>query len=232
MNHAAMNWLTATANVRQHNVTKRKPRDLFEEKERAGLIALPPHRPETSVVHSIRSNSQFRVRWDTNLYSVPARYASSRLVLHLFADRLCFYHETNLIARHPRSYDRHQKIEDPDHERELVTQRQAARNSRWLAVFLQLHPKSEEFLTRLREKQLNARVHVNKIVALVEIYGRDAVVQGLTALELSAYNAQFVENLIQQRQRAGQLQPPGPLHVTRGADLLEIDLPEPDLSIY
>jgi transposase len=233
MNLAAMNWLTNTANVRNHNVTKRKPREFFEEKERAGLIALPPHQPDTSVVHSVRSNSQFRVRWETNLYSVPARYASSRLVLHLFADRLCFYHETNLIARHPRSYDRHQKIEDPDHDRELVAQRQAARNSRWLAVFLQLHPKSEEFLARLREKQLNARVHVNKIVALVEIYGRDAVVQGLTtALELSAYNAQFVENLIQQRQRARATPTPGPLHVTRGADLLEIDLPEPDLSIY
>ncbi len=64
MNHAAMNWLTATANVRQHNVTKRKPRDLFEEKERAGLISLPPHRPDTSVVHSIRSNSQFRMRFE------------------------------------------------------------------------------------------------------------------------------------------------------------------------
>jgi hypothetical protein len=39
-----------------------------------------------------------------------------------------------------------------------------------------------------------------------------------------------VTNLLEQRER---LKPePGVLHVTRGADLLELDIPETDLSIY
>jgi hypothetical protein len=33
-------------------------------------------------------------------------------------------------------------------------------------------------------------------------------------------------------QRARPLSEPGVLHLTRASDLLELDLPEPDLSIY
>ena len=49
-------------------------------------------------------------------------------------------------------------------------------------------------------------------------------------MEFGAYSAEYVANLLEQR---GRLQPePGALHITRGADLLELDLPETDLSIY
>ena len=49
------------------------------------------------------------------------------IILKTFADRLCIYHGEKLIAAHTRSYDRHQDFEDPEHGKELLDQRRAAR---------------------------------------------------------------------------------------------------------
>ena len=60
---------------------------------------------------------QFRVRLETNRYSVLADYAGQPVTLKAYPDRLCIYQQQQLIARHPRSYDRHQDFELPDHPR-------------------------------------------------------------------------------------------------------------------
>jgi hypothetical protein len=73
-----------------------------------------------------------RVVLDTNRYSVPALYASARLTLKLFADRLCIYHGANFVATHPRSYGRHRDFENPDHIKELLDQRRKARDAKLL----------------------------------------------------------------------------------------------------
>jgi hypothetical protein len=50
------------------------------------------------------------------------------------------------------------------------------------------------------------------------------------ALFFKACGADYVANLIEQRSRK---QPePSALHLTRRQDLLEIEVPEPDLNIY
>ena len=73
--------------------------------------------------------------------------------------------------------------------------------------------------------------HVQKILALVEIYGTDKVSRALQdAQEYKAYSCEYVANILEQRAR--QLPEPGALHLTRASDLLELDLPEPDLSVY
>jgi hypothetical protein len=57
---------------------------------------------------------------------VPSLYASQRLTLKAFADRLCLYHSHNLVASHPRCYERHRDFEKPDHVKELLDQRRRA----------------------------------------------------------------------------------------------------------
>ena len=71
---------------------------------------------------------------DTNRYSVSSLYASQRLLLKTFADRLCIYHGEKLIATHTRGYDRRQDFEDPDHGKELLDQRRV--NSRYFIWIL------------------------------------------------------------------------------------------------
>ena len=230
INTAGRHWLDAVANLRIRRETRRTPRELFAL-EAPTLRPLPALPADTAVTRIVRVTNQCRVVLDTNRYSVPSLYASQRLTLMVFADRLCLYHAHNLVATHPRSYERHRDFENPDHVRELLDQRHRARDSKWLLCFYALSPKAEFYHGQLTARSLTARVHVNKIVAMAGIYGPEKVARALEdAIECQAFSSQYIENILQQRERPNPV--PGPLHLTRRADLLDLDLAPADLTPY
>jgi hypothetical protein len=230
INTAARQWLDTVANVRVHKETRARPCDLLAADQEA-MHPLPPLPADTSVARLVRVTNRCRVTLDTNRYSVPHRYASQQLMLHVCAQRLCLYHDHQLVATHPRSYQRHCDFEDPDHVKELLNQRQRAREAKWLTAFLALTPQAEEYHRQLLARHLNPRVHVRNIIALSEIHGAETVAQAIhDAIECHAYSSQYIENILAQRQRP-TIQP-GPLHLTRRADPLDLDLPPADLSAY
>jgi transposase len=230
LNPAARQWLDQVANVRLHAQTHQKPDDLFVQ-EKPQLRPLPTLPYEAGVVSPVRANSQFRVIVDTNRYSVPARYASTLLTLKRFPDRLCFYHQDQLIAEHVRRYDRHQDYEHPDHALPLRLQRHQAHHQQLWLRFCALSPQAADYGRQLEQRRSCPRHHVQKIVALSEIYGPEKVARALAdAAHYHAYSAEYIANILEQRAR--QLPEPGALHLTRQSDLLELDLPEPDLSVY
>lgn len=179
----------------------------------------------------MRASSRFRVNYDTNRYSVPAQYASTALTCKVYPDRLCIYHREKLVARHPRCYDRYQDQEDPDHPKALLAQRRNAREQKLLGRFLALSSKAEAYYQALAQRRLNPRHHVQKIVALSEIYGIDAVARAMEdAFVFQAFSCEYITNLLESRKRL--FPEPGALHLTRRQDLLDLELPEPDLSLY
>lgn len=230
VNPAARQWLAEVANVRVHGATRQKPLELFSA-EKPAMLPLPAQPYDTGTPRPVRASNRFRVVVDTNRYSVPAEYAGARLLLKSYADRLCLYHNGELVARHVRRYDRHQDIEDPDHPKALLQQRHAAREQRLLMQFLKLSPKAEEYHRQLAERRMNPRHHLRQIVALSEIYGRDKTARAIEdAFLCQAFGCHYIANILEQRERI--LPEPGALHLTRRQDLLDLELPEPDLSIY
>ena len=230
VNTAARQWMGDIANVRNHGETRKQPVELFLI-EKPVLRPLPAVPADTSVTRMVRVTSRCRVVLDTNRYSVPALYASQRLTLKAFADRLCLYHSHNLVASHPRCYERHRDFENPDHVKELLAQRHRARDAKWLMTFYALSTQAEYYHQQLTARSLQARTHINKIVALTDIYGAEKVALALEdAIASQAFSSQYIENILQQRERHNPQ--PGPLHLTRRADLLEIHLPSADISLY
>jgi transposase len=230
VNPAVRQWLDSVANVRIHGTTKRKPVEMFQA-ERPALRPLPTMPYDVGAIRTVRATSQFRVTLDTNTYSVPAEYAGAALTMKLYPDHLCLYHQDKLIARHVRCYDRHQDFENPDHPRPLLAQRRRARDQRLLLRLLALTPKADAFYKGLADRRLNVLHHVRQIVALSEVYGQEATRRAIEdALELQVFRSEYVANLLEQRQR--RLPEPGPLHLTRRADLLDLQLPQPDLDLY
>lgn len=231
INTAGRHWLGTIANIRDHKETRRKPAELFAESEKPALRPLPPVPADISVARTVRVTNRCRVVLDTNRYSVPSLYASQQLTLHALPDRLCLYHAHQLVATHPRCYERHRDFEDPDHVKELLDQRRRARDAKWLLAFYAMSPHAEFYHQQLKARHLNERIHINKIVALTEIHGAGKVALAIEdAIQSQAYSSQYIENILEQRAR--HTPTPGPLHLTRRADLLDIELPTADLSPY
>jgi hypothetical protein len=94
-----------------------------------------------------------------------------------------------------------------------------------------ISPQAEAYHAQLTERRLNVRHHLQKIVALSEIFGPEATGRAITdAHALGTYACDYIMNLLEERQRF--LPEAGTLHLTRQSDLLELDLPAPDLSVY
>jgi transposase len=228
VNPAARYWLDTVAKVRVHRQTQKTPQELFAQEK---LRPLHPLAYEAAVVESIRVNSQFRFKVDGNRYSVPCQYASSKLTLKRFPDRLVVYDKDKLVAEHVRRYDCNQDYELPDHVAPLLLHRKKAREQKLFLRFLALCPKAHDYYQQLEQRRLNPKHHVQKIVALSELYGADAVARALEdAFTYQAFSCEYIANLLQQRQHPPN--EPGALHLTRQQDLLELELPAPDLSLY
>jgi transposase len=230
LNPAARHWLDTIANVRVHGQTHQTPRARFEE-EKSQLKSLPTHPYDVATIGSLPVNSRFRVNFETNRYSVPAHLAGTSLVAKIYPERLVLCYQNEQVAEHARSYERHRDFELPEHARPLLEQRHRARDQQLLHRFLSLCPQAPAYYEQLQQRRLNARHHVQKILALCEIYETDKVIRALQdAQDHQAYSCEYIANILEQRAR--RLPEPGALHLTRAADLLELDLPAPDLSIY
>ena len=87
------------------------------------------------------------------------------------------------------------------------------------------------YLEGLELKRINAREHMRKILALAEIHGKQALCRALDdGLELQAFSSEYIANILAARRRISP--EPAALQLTRRMDLLDLEMPEPDLSIY
>lgn len=227
---AASRWLEFTANERIHRVTGEKPRVLWE-KERLQLQELPVNAPSAAMRLRLRATSTFRLCIEANRYSVPAQYAGHYLDVDLSSERIEVFHEGELVAKHRRDYGRGGDFEHPDHPKALLASRRNARTQKQLQSFLQLGEHAELFYAKLQERRLNAAVHVRAILGLEGSYTRRQIAEAISdAHTLSGYSSEYIINLLGQRERPSQ--EPGPLHLTRPGDQLDIETPTADLSIY
>jgi transposase len=227
---AARHWLDSVANVRIHGETNRKPLELFDQ-EKLLLTPLPLMPYDCAVIKPVSSNGCCRVRFEANRYSVPYLYASQKLTLKIYPQQLFLFHNEKLIATHARSYERRKDVFNPDHNTELLIQRKRAHDQTLLLAFLNLSPQAELYARKMQQKCLNAPHHIEKIVALSQIFGPDKMVLAFQdAIKFEAYGCEYIANILHQRERTATT--PTALHLTRRQDLLDLDIPAADLSPY
>jgi hypothetical protein len=230
LNAQARRWMEQVANVRLHRETGKRPCDAFKE-EKPTLQPLPLAGYDISSSRRVRATNRCRIAFESNHYTVPFEHAGALLELRVEPDTVTVYRGQKLIAQHPRSYGRNQDIENPDHVSRLLEERKRAEDAVLLARFLALSPKAESYYGALRQRELHAMGHVRRILLLVDIHGRDAVSQALQeAVELGAYGSDYLNNILVHRRALLPLT--GQLHLTRGAELLRLEVQQPDCSRY
>ena len=230
MEPVAERWLDTIANVRTHGETGKRPLDMFKE-ELSHLGQLPAAPYDIGQISQVRASPQYRISLDGNRYTVPAQLAGVRLTLKKYQNRICLYHGNDLVARHARSYDRKQDIQNLDHSKTLLAQRKKAADQAIYMRFLTLSNKAKEYYQQLEQRRINPFYHIRKIVALSEIYPKEQIALAIEdAIKFDAFSSEYITNILEQRVRLTK--EPGALHVTRSSDLLDITIDPPDLSVY
>ncbi len=99
--------------------------ELFEQDKQAAL-ALPAHVFDPFVPQAAKVDKYQTVRFDTNRYSVPRRWAFETVTIKAYVDRIEVTSEAGVLARHERSYARDEWIVQPQHYLAILGRRPAA----------------------------------------------------------------------------------------------------------
>lgn len=116
LNAQGRHWLGHVANVRIHGTTQARPCDRLAEEALSVAAELNPYQVTHSTARTV--SVEALVRYQTNDYSVPARWVGTRVsvdagdtVIHIRAGDL-------VIAQHPVNAGRGQRTESPAHVQE------------------------------------------------------------------------------------------------------------------
>ena len=94
--------------------------------EQPQLRALPARAYACCVTTTATLTPYSQVVFETNRYSVPTDRAAKRLVLRAYPFHLEILHDAEVLATHPRCYEREQDVLDPLHYLPLLAQRPGA----------------------------------------------------------------------------------------------------------
>ncbi len=201
INHECAKWLFAV-NGRIHGSTHERPCDLLAQ-EQDQLLPLPAHAYDLAFKKSIFADQQAFVHFQTNLYSVPPEAVGKPLTLKATPYQLELYHQDLLVARHQRSFQKHQVFEKPEHRQALLKNKHRARQHKQREFFMALGPVAEQFLAGLTLADARIPYHLERIMQMVDIYGKTEVLAALEkACAHGAYHYEYIENIIQQRRQS------------------------------
>lgn len=225
-------WLDNIANVRIHNSTRRRPLDLFEESEKAALTPVNPHSFDCGRMERRHVDSRCRFKFEGNYYSVPGTCANREVVIKITPERIYVYLDKRQITSHLRSMEKNAIIDDPGHFKVMLESRQMAARQNFSANFLALSPDAAIIKREIEARSLDTSRHIRKIMTLVDIYGKELVINAMhCAVDNQVFGSDYIEYILRLKIRpAENFQ--GMLHVTQGIDNLNLQLDEPDMSVY
>ncbi len=114
--------------ARQGDVLRGHRESIGERLERdcVALMVLPPTPFDACDKLAARVNSLSLVRYRTNDYSVPVAYGHREVWIRGYVDEVVIGCGAEVIARHPRSYEREDMVFDPIHYLPLLEQKVGA----------------------------------------------------------------------------------------------------------
>lgn len=202
---------------------------LVEEKTR--LLPLPAHPLATDLVQPVRSGKTLYVRFDLNDYSIPHTYVGRPLTLVASATHVRLLDGATEIARHVRSYDRHQRIDDPAHLAALLEEKRKALGATATGRLLQAVPEIALFLDAAFRRGESPARQTTQLLLLLDDYGAAALADAVReALAQQTPRATSVAFILSRRKRGTRA--PLPVDLSRAPHLANLSIPTHNLEAY
>jgi len=201
---------------------RRTVAEAFAE-EAEHLLPLPVHSFDTDLVLPVRSQKTLYIRFDLNDYTIPPTLVGHQLSLVASDTTVRFLQGTTEVARHRRSYDRHQRIEDPAHIEALLAEKQRARGSSPCSRLIAAVPAAEAFLEAAFQRGESAAAMTEKLLLLLDDYGaQDLRTAVQEALDRQTPRVSSVAYILAKRRRQAQRPAALPVDLSRRPDLKDL----------
>ena len=167
------------------------------QKDEEALLPLPPTPYEACEKRTTRVTSLSLVRYRSNDYSVPVAYGHRDVLIKGYVQEVVSCSGSEVIARHPRSYEREDMIFDPLHYLALLEQKLNALDQAPPLAGWQL-PGEFAQLRRLLEVRLSKRGKREfvQVLRLLETFRQEEVTHAVReALSLGAISFAAVKHL-------------------------------------
>ncbi len=211
LNHQAELWCSGPAAAERTCAEDRRRTvaEVFAD-EKETLLGLPgePYPVEQRTETKVGRTPY--VRFDLNDYSVPHVHVRRSVVVLASLERVRITRAGEVIAHHPRSWDKGEQVEVAEHVKELVEYKAAAKRSRGLDRLHHACPSAAAFFAGVANDSGNLGATTTALTRLLDQYGADALEGALqVALANGRVHLPAVRHILDQQ----NTQPP-PVTVT------------------
>jgi transposase len=234
LNAQLAQWIADTAHARAvpGDPAGRRVAEALAEEQRV-LLALPAHPFPCDVLRPVLSGKTPYVRFDSNDYSIPHDAVRRPLTLVASETTVRLLDGSVEVARHARSYDRRQVIEDPAHIAALAAVKRAAHELRGRDRLRSACPQATALLSALATRGEPLAAHTRRLTQLLDRYGAaelDAAIG--EALARGAVGAPAVAHILDQRTRLRGAPPPLAVVLPDDPRVRDLRLTPPALTPY
>ena len=179
----------------------------------------------------VRSAKTIYVRFDLNDYSIPPEAVGRQLTLVASDTLVRILDGSAEIARHHRSYDRHQEVWDPTHRQAVLNAKRKAFEATPGGRLAQAVPESKDLLDRAFSQGESAGSQTAQLLKLLDLYGAAALRGAIReALERNTPRASSVAFLLRRQQRSTS--PRLAVDLSRHPEAQSIEVRPRDLETY
>jgi transposase len=228
-NRQALLWRDQVAHQRRWpGGDNRTVANVFAE-EQPRLLPPALHPFPTDRIETVSSRKSIYVRFDLNDYSIPPEAVGRQLTLAASDVRVRILDGAAEIARHTRSYDRHQLVLDPAHQEAVLKTKRKAFHSTPGGRLEQAVPESKTLLDLAFMQGESAGTQTFQLRKLLEEYGADALRRAiLEALQRNTPRASSVAFLLRRQPRSTPLA----LDLSRYPEAQTLDVRPHNLATY
>jgi transposase len=193
--------------------------------DRAAALPVPERPFEACVWKPATVDKYQTAAFDGNRYSVPRRWAFQAVTIKGFVDRIEIVAEGTVVATHPRSYAKHEKVLNPLHYLVVLTMKPAALDHAPVYRDWQLPPAFAALRKRL-ESRLGHRAGARQYIRVLQLLARHPLAVVEQAIHACAdADATKVTTFVEQLTRH--------VGITNDASTyLAVTVPRPDLARF
>ena len=228
-NRQAWQWRDEVAHQRRWVGDDRRTVAEVLAEELPRLLPAPAHPFPTDHLTTVSTRKTIYVRFDLNDYSIPPAAVGKPLTLVASDTTIRLLDGTSEIARHLRSYDRHQVVVDPAHPAALLRGKRHATSATTQNRLTHLVPVAKELLDAAFSAGESAGRQTQQLHKLLDEYGAAALQRAVReALERGTPRAASVAFLLRRQPRVTTAM----VDLSRHPEAQAIDVRPHDLETY